>query len=316
VTKPNIKKMYWSLLGIMLATTLFFSAGFEVPLIDKKANTYFEESISKAGLAYATCRGINAAISIIQNSDLSLQPAGLGVSLALGQILDPMDDMTERLSDVLVTAIVSLGIQKLAYEISVNIAPPILSILLFILSLLIWFQNKKIESFQKTIIKIIFIVMIARFCLPISSVANDFLYKHYFEIQITEAKENLSPFNEDIDELQSFALPEIEGFWGTIKNSGSFVKNKSLALQDAFMNMIYNAKDIIKNLVKLTTLYVGVFIIQVLILPLLVFWGLVRTTNSLFSTEIPVILTQPRLEKIKKSIKIDSKELTDDHKTS
>ena len=37
----------------MLATTLFFSAGLEIPVIDKKADTYFTESISKAGLAYA-----------------------------------------------------------------------------------------------------------------------------------------------------------------------------------------------------------------------------------------------------------------------
>ena len=110
MTKPVIRRIYWSLLGIMMATILFFSVGFEIPVLDKKANTYFNESISKAGLAYATCRVINASISVIQNSNLQLEPAGVGVSLAIGQALDPIDDMTERLSDVLVTAIVALGI--------------------------------------------------------------------------------------------------------------------------------------------------------------------------------------------------------------
>jgi hypothetical protein len=314
--KPIIRKIYWSLLGIMLATTLFFSPGFKIPMLDKKADTYFTEAISKAGIAYATCRIINASISIIQNSDLSLEPAGVGVSLAVGQILDPLDDMTERLSDVLVTAIVSLGIQKLAYEISIKVAPPVLSILLFILSLLIWFKNKKIESFQKTIIKIMFIVIIARLCLPISSIANDFLYTHFFEVQISETKENLTLFTYELDELTTFSLPEIDGILGTIKNSASLVIDKSIEFKNAFMSMISNIKNIITNLITLTTLYVGIFFIQVLILPLLVFWVLIKTTNSLFDTDIPVIVKHTRPGEFKKTITIDSKGLPDDYKTS
>ncbi|MCK5542407.1 MAG: hypothetical protein KAI40_06910 [Desulfobacterales bacterium] len=316
MTKPNIRKIYWSLLGIMLATTLFFSAEFEIPVLDKKANTYFTESISKAGLAYATCRIINASISIIQNSEIDLTPAGIGVSLAIGQVLDPIDDMTERLSDVLVTAIVSLGIQKLAYEISIKVAPPVLSILLFILSLLIWFKNKKIESFQKTIIKIIFIVMIARLCLPISSVANDFLYKHFFEIQISEAKEKLSLSTYELDELKTFSLPEIDGVLGTIKNSSSLLIEKASAFKNALMSVISNAGKIISSLVELTTLYVGIFFIQVLFLPLIIFFLLIKITNSLFNAEIPMILRHTHTKKQKKTISIDSKGLTNDHKTS
>ena len=290
MTKSNIRKIYWSLLGIMLATTLMFSVGLKIPLLDKKANTYFKESISKAGLAYATCRVINASISVIQNSNLQLEPAGVGVSLAVGQVLDPIDDMTERLSDVLVTAIVALGIQKLAYEISVSFAPPALSMLLFILSLLIWFNNKKIQLFQKTIIKIIFIVMIARLCLPISSVANDFLHTNFFEVQITDAKEGLTLSTTGLDELKAFALPEIDGVLGTIKNSSLLLMEKSIEFKNALMSITRNMQNIISNLVKLTTLYVGIFLIQVLILPLLVFWLLIKTTNAFFNKDLPVII--------------------------
>ena len=290
--KPVIRRMYWSLLGIMMATTLLFSVGFEIPVLDKKANTYFNESISKAGLAYATCRVINASISVIQNSNLQLEPAGVGVSLAIGQALDPIDDMTERLSDVLVTAIVALGIQKLAYEISVSFAPPVLSILLFILSLLIWFNNKKIKFFQKTIIKIIFIVMIARLCLPISSVANDFLHTHFFEVQISEAEEGLTLSTTGLDEIKAFALPEIDGVLGTIKNSSLLLMEKSIEFKNALMSITRNMQNIISNLVKLTTLYVGIFLIQVIILPLLIFWLLIKITNTLFHKDLPVIISQ------------------------
>ncbi len=294
MTKANTRKIYWSLLGIMLAASLFFSAGFNIPVLDKKADAYFTESISKAGLAYATCRVINASVSIIQNSDLDLAPAGIGVSLAVGQALDPIDDMTERLSDVLVTAIVSLGIQKLVYEISVKVAPLLLAMLLMILSLVIWFKNKKVELFQRNIIKIIFIVIIARLCLPISSVANDFLHKHFFEVQISEAKQNLSLSTYELDELRTFSLPEIDGVLGTIKNSSSLLMEKSKAFKNALISVANNVGEIISNLVKLTTLYVGIFFIQVLVLPLVIFWLLIKITNSLFHKDMPVIIKNYR----------------------
>ncbi|MCK5313361.1 MAG: hypothetical protein KAJ62_14695 [Desulfobacteraceae bacterium] len=309
MTKPTIRKIYWSLLGIMLATTLFFSAGFKVPVLDEKANTYFTESISKAGLAYATCRIINGSISILQNSDLNLEPAGIGVTIALGQILDPIDDMTERLSDVLVTAIVSLGIQKLAYEISLSFVPPILSILLFILSLLIWFENKKIKTFQKTIIKITFVVMIIRFCLPISSIANNFLHENFFKVQISETKDKLSLLTTEFDGLEAISLPETSGFFGTITNNASLLLNQSTKLTNAIRHMKNNMGNIIANLVKLTTLYVGVFLIQVIILPIAVFWLLIKMTNSLFQKNLPVIIKHPRSAKDKKTITINSEEV-------
>ncbi len=290
MTKPTIRKIYWSLLGIMLAATLFFSSGFKIPMMDKKADSYFTKAIQKAGAVYVTCRVINASISVIQNSNIALEPAGVGVSLAVGQVLDPIDDMTERLADVLVTAIVSLGIQKLGYEMSVSFTPPILAILLFILSLLIWFKNRKIKSFQKAIVKITMIVIIVRLCLPVSSFANDFLYQHFFKEQIYEAKQMLSVHSDSLDSIGTFNLPEIDGVLGTIKNSASLLIDKSREFQHALVKVVNNMTDIIANLVKLTTLYVGVFLIQVILLPLLIFFIFIKTTNSLFKTDAPIIL--------------------------
>ena len=48
--------------------------------------------------------------------------------------------------------------------------------------------------------------------------------------------------------------------------------------------------DIIENLLNLTFLYVAIFLIQVVILPLLSFLFLVKLANALFQKNIPVIL--------------------------
>jgi len=284
------EKAIRSAVGIFIAIVLLFSSGARLPALDATTDAYFREAITKAGVAYATCRVINASVSIVKESNLQLEPAGVGISLAVGQALDPIDDMIERLSDVIVTAITSLGVQKLTYEISVSLAPPLVALCLFALSILIWFENARIASLQKLTMQILLLLTVARFCLSISSMANGYVQKHYFEEQISAANNELALGSVELDKLKDFSLPEIDGFLGTIENSASFVKQKSILFKNALVNTVSNMGSIIENLLKLTFLYVGIFVIQVIILPLLSFWFLMKTANTLFRTNIPVIL--------------------------
>jgi hypothetical protein len=283
------KKLIESSVGVIIAILLLFSSGLKVPVLDTMTDTYFRKAITKAGVAYATCRVINASVSIVKESTLQLEPIGIGISLAVGQTLDPIDDMTERLSNVLVTAITSLGVQKLAYEISVSFVPPVISIFLFVLSILLWFENETLVSLQKIITRFIIIIIIARFCLPISSLADEYLHKHFFADQISDANKKLAVGSAELDKLKDLSLPEIDGVLGTIENSASFLKQKTIEFQNVLVATVTNTGDIIDNLLKLTFLYVGVFLIQVVILPLLSFWFLVKIANALFHTNIPVI---------------------------
>jgi len=284
------QKTIRSLIGIAIAIVLFFSSGLRLPVLDTTADTYFSDAITKAGLTYATCRAVNASISIVKESSLQLEPAGVGVSLAVGQALDPIDDMTERLSNVLVTAITSLGVQKLTYEISISLAPPTLAVFLLILSILSWFENDRLQRFQKIILRFALFIAIARFFLPMSSMANEFLNNHFFADQISEHSTELAIGSAEIDTLKEFSLPEIDGIMGTINNSAVFLKQKSIAFKNALTATMNNMGHIIETLLELMILYIGQFLIQVIILPLLSFWFLIKTMNALFNTNAPILL--------------------------
>jgi hypothetical protein len=294
MTKTIKQKAIKSSVGILISIMLFLSSGLKLPVLDATTDAYFQESITKVGVAYATVRVLNASVSIIKESSLQLEPAGVGVSLAVGQAVDPIDDMTERLSDVLVTAITSLGVQKLAYDISVSLAPVVLSVFLLALSVLMWFDNEKLTSLQKLTMRILFLILIARFCLPLSSMANGFVHKHYFDDQISTANNELAIGSVEIEKLKDFSLPEIDGVLGTIENSASFLNRKSIDLKNALVDTVSNMGGIIESLLKLTFLYVGVFLIQIIILPLLSFWMLVKTANTLFFTNVPIVLQRSR----------------------
>jgi hypothetical protein len=269
----------------------------KVPLLDKSADRYFKNSITKAGIAYATCRVINATMSLIKESNVQLQPAGMGITLAIGQIVDPVDDATERLSDVMATVIVSLGVEKLLYDISVSLVPRLLSILLLVLLFLLWFKKEKFNKISKILLKVIVIILFARLCLPLSALVNNFVHKNFFEKRIEMAKHQLSLGSAELDKLQEITIPPNSGFLGTLRYSAMFLKQKTVQFKDALVYTVKNVGMIIENLLSLMLLYVGVFIIQVIMLPLLIFWLLVKMSNSFFSTEIPFLLTPRKAEK-------------------
>ena len=149
-----------------LAAILYFIPNLSIPGEDKLCNAYFEETFTKAASTYLTCRVINATVSVAKESTLQGQPGGIGVSIAAGQILDPIDDMVERLSDVLVTAIASIGVQKIGYEIITALAPPMVAFLLILYTILIWIQGDRSTRFRNHLLKGVIILLLSRLCFP------------------------------------------------------------------------------------------------------------------------------------------------------
>jgi hypothetical protein len=284
---PAIAK---SFLLLVAAVSLFLLPGFELPYLDENTDTYFTESMTKAGLAYGVCRVVNASVSVIKESQIQVEPAGMGVSLAAGQVLDPLDDMTERASNILITAIVSLGIQKIAYELCVAFAPPVIGVALLIIIGVSLIKGDRARGLKGIVLKSIILISVARLCLPVSSIINIYLQDNYFSPQIVTAKDALAMTSPELDRLKDMTLPEADGLVGTVKNGFNFVDEKTSDLGAALKSMINNMGDMVSNLIKLSYLYVAVFVVQVVLLPLAVFWLLARITNVLFGASIPYIL--------------------------
>ena len=281
--KPALlHKILLSAGGIIAAALLFLSPGLKIPVLDQATDTYFREAISKGGISYAACRVINASVSIIKESSLHLQPAGVGLSLAVGQALDPVDDMTERLADILVAAITSLGVQKLAYEIGIFLSPRVLAVFLLLLAVSVWWNSTRLVFLRKTVTRFTLLIVIARFFLPLASVANDFINTNFFNPRIDAVNTQLALDSQGFDKLKDFSLPD-NGFFGT----ASFLKEKSGEFKKALAVVVNNMGGMIENLLQLTFLYVGILGIQVLPLPLFTFFFLVKIVNALFDIHLP-----------------------------
>lgn len=281
---PRIAK---PLIIALTAILLILLPGLRLPYLDTNTDSYFKSSISKAGVAYGVCRGVNAAVSVVKESQLNLEPGGLGVSLAAGQVLDPLDDLAERASDILITAIVSLGIQKIAYELGVAYAPPLIGAALLLLLLLSLIRHEKAGLLRGLLLRAMVLLAVARLCLPVASLASGYLQDHYFGPQVSQARNDLSLGSPELDKLKELRLPEVDGVIGTMKNSAAFVTEKTVDFAAALKALAQNMGNIIDNLLKLAYLYAALFLVQVILLPLLAFWILARLAHSLF--DLPLL---------------------------
>jgi hypothetical protein len=74
----------------------------------------------------------------------------------------------------------------------------------------------------------------------------------------------------------------VDGVRGTLQNSAAFLQRKATEFRQALVYTVANVGSIVDNLLKLTFLYAGIFVIQVLLLPLGVFWLLAKTAGALY----------------------------------
>ncbi|MBD3219612.1 hypothetical protein GF314_00095 [bacterium] len=265
-------RLSWTITSLVVALLLVLTAGVRLPVPDARADRYFDEAITSAGIAYGTCRAVNAAVSVLAESDLQLEPAGVGVSLAAGQTLDPLDDLTERLADVLVTAIASLGVQKLFFELSVELVPPLLAVALVASAVLVWMPWPWARRLQRWLLRVGIVLLVARFGLPLSATVNDVVHARFFAERIATAQAELSLQTSALDDVGELRVPERGGIMGALGSGAALIGERLEAVRQAMGELTRNAGRIVANLVALTTLYAGVFVVQVILLPLGVLW--------------------------------------------
>ena len=81
----------WRYFGVaLLLIGIAFSS---VTSVDRFAETEYQALFQRALVTFALARTLNGVISAVQGTELALQPAGVGVTLTPGEILDPVNDL-------------------------------------------------------------------------------------------------------------------------------------------------------------------------------------------------------------------------------
>ena len=101
-----------------IAVALITAASW-LTVFDARSTKYVDDAIVQSTAAFAVARGLNAIISTAQSTQVSFS-IGAGLSMTVGEVLDPLNDLVEQYSSLMKVSIVSLIIQKLLIEITTD----------------------------------------------------------------------------------------------------------------------------------------------------------------------------------------------------
>ena len=73
-------------------------------LLDQPAQAGTAATLKRALATYAIARGLNGVISVAQGTEIAIQPVGVGLTISAGEILDPLNDLVEHFSWLVLVA--------------------------------------------------------------------------------------------------------------------------------------------------------------------------------------------------------------------
>jgi len=250
--------------------------------LDNLGKSYTQEAFNRALITYGIARAINGVISVAQGTEVAIQPAGLGVNFAPGQILDPINDLVERFSWIMLAATASLGIQQIFITISSSL---IVSILVSILLLLFMFTQIKPkylgQSVSVVVKQLLLMILFIRFAIPVTAIANEVMYRYFLAEQYTNSAQRLEKTRVAIGEISH--RPETTD--SEMKHKGLLDKAAELlgsATSNMDMSQTINLyKEAVEKASYSAINLIVVFIVHTMVFPLLFLWVLMRLFSEI-----------------------------------
>lgn len=268
--------------SLLLAAALVLA---HLPWLGNLAEDYTEQGIKRALVTYAVTRSLNGIISVAQGTEVAVSPAGVGVTFAPGEILDPINDLVERFSWVVLASGTSLGIQRLLLEMT---STPILTWLLtsvIAISLLVLWFYKPLQQEKRTwglhFNRFLVLLILLRFSIPLIALVNEGLYMGYMQPKYEQAQQQLEQATGQIREISEATQPEsapVEDQGILEKAEQWFSKTRqSLDIDKQMDSLKQSAEEVSQQIINMLV----VFIVQTIIFPLLFLWLIIRSGRYL-----------------------------------
>ncbi len=267
-------KRHWNKLLILLFSfaIIFFAFSY---VLDIKGKELVDKSFSQSVVVFGSAKALNAVISLAQGTELDLP----FFTVAIGEVLDPINDLIEQFSLVMLASMVSLGIQKIMMNfVTADIYNYILLFSVIILNLWMFYRFTKDDRFRTLFFKITVILIFLRFAVPLIGLANDFVYNNFVkqEYNIQELNQDIVKVKDDVNEVTKNTLEN--------KNDSSFFTK----ITEKFDSSYYDKKiEEYKKAVDKSSDYIVAliiaFVFQTILLPIIFLFILYHFVRGIFN---------------------------------
>ncbi|MDP2238638.1 MAG: hypothetical protein Q8K18_00575 [Burkholderiales bacterium] len=241
--------------------------------LDAPAIQQVDAGLKRALFSFATARALNAVISVAQGTELSVQPIGIGINFAPGQVLDPANDLVEQFSNLMLVASVAFGIQKILIGVG---AYWLISLALTTAAIgWAWHGFRQLQP-PGWLSKMFVILLMLRFAVPVVTLGTDLLYQKFLATDYKTSQQVIDSVSGQVDKLNP-PIPNTAETPGLLdKMKGWWPQNLNAKMH--YENMKQAAEQATEHIIKL----IVIFLLQTLIIPLLLLWALYSVARSAF----------------------------------
>ena len=249
--------------------------------LDSRANQQVDAGLKRALLTFATARALNAVISVVQGTEVAVEPAGVGVVFAPGQVLDPVNDLVEQFSNLMLVASISFGVQKVLLGIG---AYWMVSLLLSVAALGWTFFYLRQRSTPVWLSRILVVLLMTRFAVPVVTIGSDVLFQEFMSKDYQSSQQVIDLASGNLAKLNPpVAVPnDSQGLMDRLK--GWWSQNGDVKAR--FEHLKQSAEQAIEHIIKLMV----IFLLQTLVIPLLLLWVLYGVARGAF--ELPAKMSK------------------------
>lgn len=246
--------------------------------LDSKARTYVQTGLERALVTFGTARAANAVISMIQETTVNATPVGVGLTVSPGQALDPLNDLIEQFSFLMLAASVSLGMQYLMIAVSSHAAVSAM----VTVALLAWLGFLwRSRASPRWLARIVVLALFVRFAVPVAAFASEAVFELTMASEYREAQSLVDAQAKDV--IAAAPAEPAEAKSGLWERAQRWLAEKRENVQAKAGDVAGRLERSVRHIVKL----MAVFAIQTVVLPILFLWIAYRLFSALFSPAPP-----------------------------
>lgn len=221
--------------------------------LDQLALAHSEAGLKRSLTAFASARALNAVISVIQGTEVT-GGAFVNVTLALGQVLNPVNDLIEQFARLMLVVSVVFGAQLLLMKMGATWA---VSLVLTLLAAWWLWQRFRLERPSPWLARLLVALLLVRFVVPVAAITSELSYQSFMADQFAVSQQAI--------ESSTAAL----GGVGSGTNSTTRWWELREKLAEKIDELKADADRVVAHVIDLIVL----FIMQTVVLPLLVLLG-------------------------------------------
>lgn len=238
--------------------------------LDSLATQQVDAGLKRALTSFATARVLNAIISVAQGTEIAIEPAGVGFNLAPGQILDPVNDLVEQFSHLMLIASISFGVQKMLIAIGGHWLVSVLVTVFSAAWVLLYLRQHAMPTWLP---KILVVAILVRLAIPVITVGTDVLFRHFLEADYKISQNFLEAGAANASKLAPKKAPPPENL-GWLDNMKNMMQDMNISAR--IDNFVKAAEQWPGQIIKLMVN----FLLQTLIIPIALFWCLIAIAKS------------------------------------